>query len=57
MYKMKKTRFAHYGIGTAYGGGGDKFFKLAKLLKNCGYDTCIFMDSDILDEEIGLILQ
>lgn len=51
MYKKKKTRFAHYGIGIAYGGGGDKFFKLAKLLKNCGYDTCIFMDSDILDEE------
>lgn len=51
LYKVNKTRLAHYGVGTALGGGGDKFFKLAKLLKKCGYDTCIFMDSDISAEE------
>lgn len=45
------TRFAHYGVGTALGGGGDKFFSLARLLKSCGYDCCILMDSDIDSEE------
>lgn len=45
------TRFAHYRVGTALGGGGNKFFSLARLLKKCGYDCCILMDSDIDDEE------
>ena len=45
------TRFAHYGVGTALGGGGNKFFLLARLLKTCGYDCCILMDSDIDNEE------
>lgn len=45
------TRFAHYGVGTALGGGGNKFFSLARLLKTCGYDCCILMDSDIDKEE------
>lgn len=45
------TRFAHYGVGTALGGGGNKFFSLACLLKTCGYDCCILMDSDIDNEE------
>ena len=45
------TRFAHYGVGTALGGGGNKFFSLARLLKTCGYDCCILMDSDIDNEE------
>lgn len=51
LFKHSSSRFAHYGVGTALGGGGDKFFKLAKLLKKCGYDVCILMDSDISNEE------
>ena len=46
-------RFAHFGVGIALGGGGDKFFTLAKLFKNCGYDVCVLMDSDIESEEKG----
>lgn len=45
------TRFAHFGVGTALGGGGKKTFLLARLLRQCGYDCCIFMDSDIDREE------
>lgn len=45
------TRFAHYGVGVALGGGGNKFFQLARLLKECGYDCCILMDSDVASEE------
>lgn len=52
LYKSTNSRFAHYGVGTALGGGGDKFFKLARLLKKCGYDVSILMDSDISEEEI-----
>ncbi len=51
LYKCKKFRFAYNGVGTALGGGGNKFFKLAKLLKKCGYDVCILMDSDLPEEE------
>ncbi len=50
-YKNNQTRFAHYGVGMALGGGGDKSFKLAELLKKCGYDVCVLMDSDVADEE------
>lgn len=51
MVENKSERFAYYGVCTATAGGGDKFFKMAYLLKQCGYDTCIVMDSDIIDEE------
>lgn len=51
LFETKGFRFAHYGVGTAYGGGGDQFFKLAKLLKKCGYDVSILMDSDIDAED------
>ena len=51
LYGKSKSRFAYHGVGIALGGGGDKFFKLAKLLKKCGYDVCILMDSDISKEE------
>lgn len=44
-------RFAYHGVSCALGGGGDKFFNLAYLLKACGYDVCILMDSDISEEE------
>ena len=51
LFRVEGFRFAYHGVGTAYGGGGDKFFKLAKLLKKCGYDVSILMDSDIDAEE------
>ena len=44
-------RFAYHGVCCALGGGGEKFFDLAYLLKGCGYDVCILMDSDIPEEE------
>ncbi len=44
-------RFAYNGVSSALGGGGTKFFDLAILLKDCGYDVCILMDSDLQDEE------
>ena len=50
IYEVKGCRFSHYGVGTACGGGGGKTFKLAKLLKNCGYDVSILMDADIDSE-------
>lgn len=51
LFTKTGTRFAHYGVGIALGGGGNKFFSLARLLKTCGYDCCILMDSDIDNEE------
>ena len=42
---------AHFGTSIALGGGGDKFFKLAKFLKTCDFDVCILMDSDLPSEE------
>lgn len=51
LFEETQKRFAHYGIGLALGGGGNNFFKLARLLKKCGYDCCILMDSDISKEE------
>ena len=51
MFAKTGKRFAHYGVGMALGGGGNKFFLLARLLKACGYDCCILMDSDIGNEE------
>lgn len=43
-------RFTYHGVSCALGGGGDKFFDLAYLLKGCGYDVCILMDSDVPEE-------
>lgn len=51
MFVKRETRFAHFGVGVALGGGGNNFFQLARLLKECGYDCCILMDSDIASEE------
>lgn len=51
LFRKTGIRFAHYGVGTALGGGGNKFFSLARLLKSCGFDCCILMDSDIENEE------
>ncbi len=47
LYKKKSIRFAHCGVGYALGNGGDTTFKLANILKQCGYDVCILMDSDV----------
>lgn len=38
-------RMAYEGIGIA-NGGGEQLFDCAILLAKCGYDVCIFMDSD-----------
>ena len=52
LFQKTGKRFAHYGVGTALGGGGNKFFSLARVLNTCGYDCCILMDSDIDKEEV-----
>lgn len=44
-------RLAYYGVTAIPGGGGDNFFQLAQLLRECGYDVAILMDSDIPKEE------
>ena len=54
LFDKTGTRFAHFGVGMALGGGGNKFFNLARLLKTCGYDCCILMDSDIDNAEAVL---
>ena len=41
----KDYRMAHKGVGTADGNGSD-IFKCADILRDCGYDICILMDSD-----------
>ena len=51
LFKQQGTRLAHFGVGVVPGGGGDNFFKLAKLVNKCGYDTCLLMDSDVSEEE------
>ena len=50
LYNSIGLRIAHHGIGVA-DGGGQSIFKCAKILKNCGYDICLLMDSDLPDEE------
>lgn len=51
LFETKGTRLAHFGVGVVFGDGGNNFFKLAKLMKTCGYDTSLLMDSDISEEE------
>lgn len=46
LMQRENVRFSYYGVGTAFGGGGDKMFKFAQLLKACGYKVSILMDSD-----------
>lgn len=52
-YRIKsgQPRLAYYGVGMVPGGGGNRFFQLAKMLYGCGYDVCILMDSDVSTEE------
>jgi len=44
--QTKSFRIAYYGAAAA-NGGGDSLVRCAHILKSCGYDVCVFMDSDI----------
>lgn len=48
--KNQNYRMAFKGVGTA-DGGGSKIFKCADVLRSCGYDVCLLMDSDLPEEE------
>ena len=50
IFETRGSRFSHYGVGTTLGEGGGTTFKLAKLLKNCGYDVSILLDADVDSE-------
>lgn len=41
---------AFKGIGTA-DGGGSTIFTCASILRSCGYDVCLLMDSDLPEED------
>ena len=49
--REKGIRIAYAGIGTA-DGGGSTAIKCTKLLSSCGYDVCLFMDSDKTEEKV-----
>ena len=49
--KKCKRRMAFEGIGTA-DGGGSSIFECAKQLLSCGYEVCLFMDSDKVEERV-----
>lgn len=49
-------RMAYKGIGTA-DGDGSSIFKCADMLRSCGYEICLFMDSDLQDEEAEKVQQ
>lgn len=38
-------RIAHKGVGVALG-GGENIFSYAETFRRCGYEICLFMDSD-----------
>ena len=48
--KEKNYRMAFKGVGTA-DGGGSTIFSCTELLRSCGYDVCILMDSDLPEED------
>ena len=48
--KEKNYRMAFKGVGTA-DGGGSAIFSYTELLRSCGYDVCILMDSDLPEED------
>ena len=41
---------AFKGVGTA-DGGGSTIFTCTELLRSCGYEVCLLMDSDLPDED------
>lgn len=49
--KSKNYRMAFKGVGTA-DGGGSSIFTCTKVLRSCGYDVCLLMDSDLPEEEV-----
>lgn len=48
--KTKNHRMAFKGVGCA-DGGGRTIFACAELLRTCGYDVCLLMDSDLPEED------
>lgn len=48
--KTKNYRMAYKGVGTA-DGGGSTIFKCTEVLRSCGYDVCLLMDSDVPEED------
>ena len=50
--ESRNIRLAYRGIGTA-DGGGSTIFRCADVLLKCGYDICLFMDSDLEKEKPG----
>lgn len=48
--KARNYRMAFKGVGTA-DGGGSTIFSCAELLRSCGYDVCVLMDSDLPEED------
>lgn len=48
--RKQNYRMAFKGVGTA-DGNGSNVFKCADILRKCGYDICILMDSDKSSEE------
>ena len=50
--EFERIRLAYKGIGTA-DGGGSTIFRCADVLLKCGYDICLFMDSDLEKEKPG----
>lgn len=45
-----EERMAYHGVGT-FLGGGESVLECAQLLQKCGYDVCVFMDSDKEEKE------
>ena len=48
--KTRNYHMAFKGVGTA-DGGGSMIFACAKVLRSCGYDICLLMDSDLQSED------
>lgn len=48
--KTKNYRMAFKGVGTA-DGGGSTIFTCTEVLRSCGYDVCLLMDSDLPGED------
>ena len=48
--KTKNYRMAFKGVGTA-DGGGSTIFTCTEVLRSCGYEVCLLMDSDLPDED------
>lgn len=44
---VEHYHLSYQGVCPVDGNGGDRAIKLAKHLNNCGYEVCVFMDSDV----------